>query len=231
MSKRAHGRHPRRPRDFYPTPLKAVLPLLPYLGGVRRFAEPCAGEGDLVRHLESLGLKCVHSGDIATGQDSLAVEDFGGAPVISNTPWERQVLHAMISHFMHHAPFVWLLLELDWAATKQARPFMRHCTRVVIVGRVKWIEGSKSTGFDNCAWYRFEASHQSGPVLHTDPPSLQARLRSATTCAGCGASFQAKRKDMVFCSGPCRQAAYRKRLAVTQGVTKTGDEVRRLAVE
>jgi hypothetical protein len=36
--------------------------------------------------------------------------------------------------------------------------FMTYCARVVSVGRVKWIEGSKSVGKDNCAWYLFDAN-------------------------------------------------------------------------
>ena len=35
----------RREADFYPTPRAAVLPLIPYLRGIRTFAEPCAGDG------------------------------------------------------------------------------------------------------------------------------------------------------------------------------------------
>ena len=46
----------RREADFYPTPRAAVLPLIPYLRGIRSFAEPCAGDGALVRHLEGFGL-------------------------------------------------------------------------------------------------------------------------------------------------------------------------------
>jgi len=40
----------RREADFYPTPAKAVQPLIPYLraAGIRSFAEPCCGNGDLV---------------------------------------------------------------------------------------------------------------------------------------------------------------------------------------
>ena len=62
----------RREADFYPTPFKAVPPLIPYLrrDDIKTFAELCCGEGDLIRHLESFGLKCVHSGDIRTGQDA-----------------------------------------------------------------------------------------------------------------------------------------------------------------
>ena len=43
----------------------AVPPLIPHLRGVRTFAEPCCGDGALVRHLESYGLRCVYAGDIA----------------------------------------------------------------------------------------------------------------------------------------------------------------------
>jgi hypothetical protein len=61
---------PRREADFYPTPQAAVVPLIPYLRKTRTFAEPCAGDWDLVRHLESFGLRCVWQGDIRTGKDA-----------------------------------------------------------------------------------------------------------------------------------------------------------------
>jgi len=41
--------------------------------------------------------------------------------------------------------------------TKQSALYMTYCTKVVSVGRVKWIEGSKGVGKDNCAWYLFDA--------------------------------------------------------------------------
>jgi len=39
--------------DFYPTPRAAVVSLIPHLPGIHSFAEPCAGDGASVRHLES----------------------------------------------------------------------------------------------------------------------------------------------------------------------------------
>ena len=71
----------RREADFYPTPRAAVVPLVPHLrrGGIRTFAEPCAGDGALVRHLESFGLRCVYSGDIRNGQDALALDNYGAS--------------------------------------------------------------------------------------------------------------------------------------------------------
>jgi hypothetical protein len=135
----------RRPRDFYPTPREAVLPLVPHLRGIRRFAEPCAGAGDLVRHLEEHGLKCVYAGDIADGRDAFACESFG-APVITNPPWSRNVLHPLIAHFMQAASFAWLLFDADWAHTKQSTSLITYCSLIVPVGRLRWIPNSPHTG-------------------------------------------------------------------------------------
>ena len=44
--------------SFYPTPAAAVPPLILHLRGVRTFAEPCCGDGALVRHPEARGLRC-----------------------------------------------------------------------------------------------------------------------------------------------------------------------------
>ena len=41
-------------RDFYPTPIEAVRPLVPHLPKTGLFAEPCAGDGRLIRHIEQL---------------------------------------------------------------------------------------------------------------------------------------------------------------------------------
>jgi hypothetical protein len=59
-------------RDFYPTPLPAVRPLIPHLGDVVSYAEPCCGDGDLVRHLSDLGgAPCVYFADKVAGHDAL----------------------------------------------------------------------------------------------------------------------------------------------------------------
>jgi hypothetical protein len=156
----------RRPADFYPTPRAAVVPLIPYLRGIESFAEPCCGDGALIAHLESYGLHCLYSGDIRNGQDALALDHYGDAEaIVTNPPYTRELMHALIAHFQRIAP-TWLLLECDWASTKQAVPFMPHCSDIVAIGRVKWIEGSKHTGKDNFAWYRFDIRHSSGPVFH-----------------------------------------------------------------
>jgi hypothetical protein len=168
----------------------------------------------LVGHLESFGLRCVYAGDIATGRDALALDTYGGADaIITNPPYERKTMHALIAHFARVLP-TWLLLETDWAYTKQAAPFMPWSSDIVSVGRLRWIEGTSMSGKQNFAWYRFDARHQAGPIFHAHgalPVSSHDSL-----CAECGRPYRPKRCDSKFCSDTCRQRAHRSRLAVTK---------------
>jgi hypothetical protein len=203
-------------RDFWATPLKPVLPLIPHLHNVRTFAEPCCGEGDLIRHLESFGLRCAYAGDIARGQDALARDDYGDIDaVITNPPWghdgDRTLLHALIRHFQAIAP-TWLIFQADWAHTLRAAPYLEHCSDIVPVGRVRWVAGTKHCGMENVAWYRFDLRHHAGPVHHV-PGIAPARARR---CGHCGRQFLQRRSDSQFCTNACRQRAYRARLAVTE---------------
>ena len=91
----------RRPGDFYATPLPAVLPLIPHLRGIRTFAEPCAGAGDLVRHLESFGLACAYAGDIASGQDALELDYYGAIDsIITNPPETIRAVNPAFGKFL-----------------------------------------------------------------------------------------------------------------------------------
>jgi hypothetical protein len=212
----------RREADFYPTPRAAVVPLIPYLRGIKTFAEPCAGDGDLVRHLESFGLRCVYSGDIRAGQDALERADYGDADVIiTNPPWLRDVMHRLIAHLQNIRP-IWVLLDADWAHTKQAAPFLSHCSGIVATGRVKWIEGSKHSGKDNCAWYRFHIRHTAGPVFHGRDDIVA--IRRSGICEQCRWAYEPQRSSSRFCSETCRQRAHRRRLSVTSSVTPAPSE-------
>jgi hypothetical protein len=207
MGKRSPG-FERRAGDTYVTPRAAVEPLIAWLrrDGVRRFAEPCAGNGALVQHLESFGLRCVYAGDVASGQDALARADYGGADaIITNPPWTRSVMHTLIGHFCRIAP-AWLLIEADWASTWQAAPYLPACSDIVAIGRVKWIAGSKHTGKDNICWFRFDGRHSDGPRWHwrdreatktMEPPGRMGWRE----CAQCGQPQAMAR----VCTGACRR--------------------------
>ena len=155
--------------DDYPTiDPRAVVPLIPHLTGVETYIEPCAGNGDLVRLLEPYGLVCTLQNDITYGFDALDLPDdeFAGADaIITNPPWSRPILHALIVRFQTLAP-TWLLFDADWAHTKQSAPFLDQCSHIVAVGRLRWIKGTNQTGKDNCSWYRFDHRHSGGPRFY-----------------------------------------------------------------
>lgn len=173
MGKRSD--YARVPRDYYPTPMEPVKPLVPFLENSYpdgfTFCEPCAGDGRLINHIETLtGGKCVSSFDIEpmgpgiVQKDArdLVLEDLNNADVIiTNPPWGRlkkhdYILHTLITIFSDLRP-TWLLFDADWVHTIQSKPFVeeRLC-KIVSIGRVKWIENSAGTGKDNCCWYLFD---------------------------------------------------------------------------
>lgn len=152
----------RIPRDFYPTPCEAVVPLVPHLKRGQRFIEPCAGNGALVDHLSRFGFTASYLSDIDPRLDMIAKADARtqgyspeGEVFITNPPWSREVLHPIILNLSSQAP-TWLLFDADWMHTRQSAPFMRHIRKIVSVGRVKWIPDSPFTGKDNCCWYLFD---------------------------------------------------------------------------
>ena len=154
----------RRERDFYPTPYDAVVPLLAHLGERVVFAEPCAGDGALVASLERHGHVCHIKSDIDPQDDGILQCDAFHVDlyddkldyIITNPPWDRKILHPMIDYFMLRKP-TWVLFDADWMHTKQSIAYLDFCSKIVSVGRVKWIPDSKMTGKDNCCWYLFDA--------------------------------------------------------------------------
>jgi hypothetical protein len=159
MSKRSNFE--RIERDYYPTPFEAVKPLLPHLPSSFTFIEPCAGDGRLIKHINA---DCIDAYDIEPQSGSVRVGNIFDYPMIkpdyfiTNPPWDRKILHPAIEHLSFIAP-TWLLFDADWAHTKQSKDLIKRCVKIVSVGRVKWIENSKMTGKDNCAWYLFDDKH------------------------------------------------------------------------
>lgn len=204
MAKRTPRNQEGNERDYHPTPPKPVLPLLPHLLPRTRFIEPCAGNGALIETLQAHGHICEAAFDIEPQDPCIAKIDalqwkrapgttYGQFMLITNPPWRRDLLHALIWHLMHQHP-CWFLFDADWAHTRQAvglesvalanevvlpgkaatrvkRDLLAFCHAIVSVGRVKWIEDSKHQGKDNCAWYLFTNT----PRL-TDAPKFHGRI-------------------------------------------------------
>lgn len=152
-------------RDYYPTPYNAVKPLLPHLPKTFSFVEPCAGDARLIHHLSNHGGKCIHASDIEPKDDSVIEMNCFNVKtsadyIITNPPWDRKILHPMIEHFSDIAP-TWFLFDADWMHTVQSKNYLTRIRKIVSIGRVKWIDNSKSTGKDNCCWYLFDKDNNS----------------------------------------------------------------------
>lgn len=154
--------------------------LQPFLDRGVRFAEPCAGNGDLIESLEWFGHRCVYASDIKPGKKTFERRDMftldrrwrrqsGAQIIITNPPWKRDVLHAAIEHLTTLLP-TWLLLDSDWAYTDQAGDYLDYCRQIVALGRVKWFEGSAHGGLENAAWYLFDRAHSGGPKFAARVP-------------------------------------------------------------
>jgi hypothetical protein len=157
MTKRADGRFARKDHDAYATPADAVLPLLDHLLAGTRFVDPCDDldqPGALIKTLEKAGHHCVgRYGRIMPAQTTRYMVR-GVDCFVTNPPWRRDVLHGLIENLSDQKP-TWLLFDADWMHTIQAARYLHRLVRIVSVGRVKWIAGSASVGFDNCCWYLF----------------------------------------------------------------------------
>ena len=149
----------RKERDFYPTPYAAVVPLLYHIPVNVKFSEPCAGDCELVKHLESTGALCNWMSDInpnhpCVWQDAFDLKSCEGEMFITNPPYDWKILNPLITHLSDIAP-TWLLLPADMMHNKRMAPHIDRCDKIVSVGRVKWF-GNQS-GMENSAWYLFDA--------------------------------------------------------------------------
>lgn len=192
MGKRTETEFARRGRDYYPTPMKAVEPLLAFLPEYFTYVEPCAGDGRMVKHFEHLmgeDARCVGAFDIEHPEEdplvypvdirdalSLTEADLNGAEyIITNPPWSRDkksgyILHKLIEHFAELRP-TWLLFDADWIHTKQASALIdKYLMQIVSIGRVSWEENGVS-GKDNVAWYLFDKDAR----LHLPRPEFFGR--------------------------------------------------------
>src|SRR5579859_6217478 len=94
------------------------------------------------------------------------VDDLGQPEMfITNPPWNLAILHPLIERLSDIAPTS-LLFDADWVHTKQSIPYLPRLRRIVSVGRVIWIPGTKMTGKDNCAWHLFTTPSDQPATFH-----------------------------------------------------------------
>jgi hypothetical protein len=174
MAKRGQGKFERNARDLYKTPRKALLGLLPHLPKHDfTFIEPCAADGRLAQFImnEAPQSDCyfktdIHplSSDVAKCDIHKLVEEYadycrGADMFITNPPFVWEIAEYILRELPKIRP-TWLLIPLDWLANVRMAEHLEHCHKVVPVGRVKWIEGSKHSSAENFAFFLFDQSRE-----------------------------------------------------------------------
>lgn len=168
MSKRNKNKDnefPHIEKDAYMTiDPRAVDPLVDYIGYNQvTYYEPCVGDGSLVKLLPYI---CVGASDEEKDARSTYYETDAHV-FITNPPWSTNLLHPIINNLRKQKP-TWLLFYSDWMFTEQAIPYLKYCKTILSVGRLIWIPGTTTPGYDNCAWYLF----QEHPTSTTFIPNL-----------------------------------------------------------
>ena len=170
MSKRSN--FDKVPKEFYPTTDPKAVPtkLVEFIRG-KTYAEPCYGNGDLEDLLMDVAT-CEWRSDIretVQAREGVALPRSGSSKVmdalclskediarcqliVTNPPFSKDVLLPLLDHFISLKP-TWLLLPADYMHNQYFSDYMKKCSRVISVGRLKWFKDSKHTSTDNFAWY------------------------------------------------------------------------------
>ena len=159
MSKRSNFE--KIPKDFYATVDPRAIPpkLVEFIRG-KTYAEPCYGNGDLEDLLMDVAT-CRWRSDIRETVGSskvmdamcLSKEDIARCDyIITNPPFSRDVLLPLIDHFVSMKP-TWLLLPAGYMNNIYFGSYMKRCSKVVSIGRIKWFKDSKHTSTDDFCWY------------------------------------------------------------------------------
>ncbi|KAF0182712.1 MAG: methyltransferase [Hyphomonadaceae bacterium] len=156
--------------DYWPTPMAAVLPLLPFLPPRTRFFEPCAGNGALIDHLVANGHKRYWACDIAPKRGDIITHDaieyatslqkIGCLDevdfIITNPPYSESAMLRLLDCLPNFKPS-WFLLQAGFVHNKYFAPLKPFLKSVASVGRIKWVEGSRHKSTKDYVWvYDFE---------------------------------------------------------------------------
>ncbi len=150
------------PLDDCQTPPYALDPLIPYLDPGWTIWEPCAGDGYLVRALQTRGFRVIAS-DIKTGQDIFRWQP--SEPwncIITNPPYSRYAKYPIIQRCYEFGKPLALLMQTETLGVGAAiRIFRRYSMQLLQPDkRINFkmpVKGLKSSGAQwPVAWFTWQ---------------------------------------------------------------------------
>lgn len=175
MSQRGSG-YERKERDLYETPEWVTEALLPHLTDTGDIWEPAAGSGKMLFVLAKRAM--VYASDISEGQDFLLFKERpapGLFSIVTNPPYElaREFIEHALKLVRDINGTVAMLLRTDFDhANGRRHLFADHpafAKKVVLTRRIVWFEGPKAAPSFNHAWFIWDWSNDTPPVLAYGP--------------------------------------------------------------
>ena len=159
----------RNESDFYPTPLSAFTPLIPYLPKRVAIWEPAQGDGRLVRAMKEAGLQ-------ADGQDIREAKAYDylqdkahKACVVTNPPFS--LAQEFITNAWEHSRESFMLLRLNFLGSQKRREWWRkhEPSALFVLSQRPCFTGDGKTDATDYAWFYFSPlkwSAQWSGIIH-----------------------------------------------------------------
>jgi len=154
----------RNPNDYYPTPLSAFYPLLPYLMHHTQIWEPASGDGRLIAAMRLEGLSA-GGNDLQSGYDFL-LDNSRYDTIITNPPFSLALEFA--HHALAHADHVYLLLRLNFLASQKRKSWWEQhepsCLFILSERPSFTGDGTDATDYAWYYWGMFHGNNRRGIV-------------------------------------------------------------------
>lgn len=150
----------RHAADFYATPEAAFRPLLPYLAKTPGpIWEPACGDGRIISWMREFGIRA-GGADLTEQYDFLKDNEYNGETILTNPPFSLAL--EFCDHAIKHAPHVFMLLRLNFLASRKRRDWWRQHTPsalFILSERPSFTTDGKTDSTDY-AWFYWGKLHR-----------------------------------------------------------------------
>ncbi len=150
--------------DFYPTPLSAFTPLLPFLPAHCKYWEPACGDGRLIKAMKLAGLDADGS-DIVIDGMSFLQDETDREVIITNPPFSLAL--EFCDHALDRANEVYMLLRLNFLGSQSRHDWWKKNepgALFVLSKRPSFVNGK--TDSNEYAWFYWGPKHRHRGIYH-----------------------------------------------------------------
>lgn len=153
--------------EYYPTPYEAIELARPLLDPNKKWWEPCAGDGRILRHFNNVILGTdiePRSQDVSEGDFTKMSKPEGIEGVITNPPFSLGYDLVKKSLFEWKIPCL-LLMRVEYIAAKARQDVVKYMTDMHIVSDLIKFQTESGrivhgNGTGRCAWMLFEPNEK-----------------------------------------------------------------------